>query len=200
MLHHSSRVLRRFLLGLALLNGPLIVAAQETAPAHHQLYAGYTLLSNSVNGVPGARQPLNGYDASFSLGYWHGLRFKAETFGYRGTNLGASQNAMFILGGAQFDRHLGRETLFVEGLAGDLGMNRNWGANQTAGETASFASLLGGGLDTPLSRHFAVRGSAGFLYENIALRGPLATGFVPYRVPGLPNFFARVSTGFVWRF
>lgn len=178
-----------------------MLRAQETAPPkHHEVYAGYTFLSNSFNGVPGSRQPLNGWDASISFGYWHGLRFKAETFSYRGTNLGAPQNPMFIMGGGQFGHRVGRETLFVEGLAGDVGMNRNWGANQSNGETASFASLLGGGLDTPISNHLALRAGAGFLYENIALQGPKATGLVPYRIPGLPNFFARISTGIVWRF
>jgi hypothetical protein len=173
--------------------------AQPDAPAHHQLYAGYTFLSNSFNGVPGARQPLNGWDASFAFAPWHGLRFKVETFAYRGTNLAAPQQPMFILGGGQYGRRIHRETLFVEGMAGDVGLNRNWGPNGSAGETASFATLLGGGVDTPLSRRFSYRASAGFIYQNIALQSPRPT-LVPYRIPGLPNFFARFSTGLVWNF
>ncbi|KAA6464878.1 hypothetical protein DYQ86_02675 [Acidobacteria bacterium AB60] len=178
---------------------PVLVSQEAAPPLRHEVYVGYTWLSNSFNGVPGARQSLNGWDASLALGYWHGLRFKAETFSYRGTNLGAPQQPMFIMGGGQYGHRLGRETVFVEGLAGDVGMNRNWGANQSAGETASFATLLGGGIDVPLSRHFAARAGAGFIYENIALQGP-RPDIVPYRVPGLPNFFARLSTGMVWRF
>lgn len=174
--------------------------SQQEGQAHHEIYAGYTFLSNSFNGVPGSRQPLNGWDASIALSSWHGIRFKAETFGYSGTNIGAPQSPLFILGGGQFSHRIGRESIFVEGLAGDVGMNRNWGASQSAGETASFATLLGGGLDSPLSRHFAVRASAGYIYENIALQSPLATGLGPYRIPGLPNYFARISTGLVWRF
>jgi hypothetical protein len=177
-----------------------MLRSQETAsPAHHEIYAGYTFLSNSFNGVPGSRQPLNGWDTSIAFGYWRGLRFKAETFSYRGTNLGAPQQPMFIMGGGQFSRRIRRETLFIEGLAGDVGMNRSWGANQSPGETASFASLLGGGFDTPLTRHFALRAGAGFIYENIALQGPKPL-IIPYRIPGQPNFFARISTGLVWRF
>jgi hypothetical protein len=199
--HRYRSVLTLILLTLLIPCLPALLRAQEAAPpSHHEIYAGYTFLSNSFNGVPGSRQPLSGWDASISLGDWHGLRFKAETFSYRGTNLGAPQNPMFIMGGGQFRHRVGRETIFVEGLAGDVGMNRNWGTNQSPGETASFASLFGGGLDTPLSRRFALRAGAGAIYENIALRGPLATGLVPYRIPGLPNFFARISTGVVWRF
>lgn len=178
----------------------LLLSQEAPSLLHHEIYAGYTFLSNSFNGVPGSRQPLNGWDASIAFGYWRGLRFKAETFSYRGTNLGAPQQPMFIMGGGQFSRRMRRETLFIEGLAGDVGMNRSWGANQSPGETASFTTLLGGGFDTPLTRHFALRAGAGFIYENIALQGPKATGLVPYRIPGQPNFFARISTGLVWRF
>jgi len=195
MRHHSLT-----LLAVLPLLSYQIPAQEATAPAHHEIYAGYTFLSNTFNGVPGARQPLNGWDASLALGYCRGLRFKAETFAYRGTNLGAPQNPMFIVAGGQFGRRLGKETIFVEGMAGDVSLNRDWGANKSAGETASFASLLGGGLDSPLSRHFALRAGAGFVYENIALQGPRATGLLPYRIPGLPNYFARISTGLVWRF
>jgi hypothetical protein len=200
MRHQRFTLIPHFLPALLLFCIASALSSQEAAPpAHHELYAGYTFLSNSLNGVPGARQPLNGWDASLAFGFWRGLRFKAETFSYSGTNLGAPQNPMFIMGGGQYTHRLGRESVFVEGMAGDVGINRDWGANRSTCETASFASLLGGGLDTPLSRHFAVRASAGFIYENIALRGP-RPGIVPYRIPGLPNFFARISTGLVWRF
>lgn len=178
---------------------PSALSSQQEAPAHYEIYGGYTFLSNSFNGVPGSRQPLNGWDASVALSSWHGVRFKAETFGYNGTNIGAPQSAMFILGGGQYSHRIGRESIFVEGLAGDVGMNRDWGANKSAGETASFATVLGGGVDTSLSRRFAFRANAGFVYENLALQGPQPL-IVPYRIPGLPNFFARVSTGVVWRF
>jgi len=200
MRHRSLLPLRSFFPALLLLAcGSAFPQHEAAPPARHEVSAGYSFLSNSFNGVPGARQPLNGWDASLALSPWHGLRFKAESFGYRGTNLGAPQNPLFILGGAQYERRIGRETAFVEGLAGDVTINRDWGAGKSRGETASFATLLGGGLDTPLSTHFALRASAGFIYENIALQGPLPY-IKPYRIPGLPNFFARISTGLVWRF
>jgi len=175
------------------------LCSQSQEPARHEIFGGYTFLSNSINGVPASRQLLNGWDASVALNSWHGIRFKAETFGYSGTNLGAPQKPLFILGGGQYSHRLGRESVFVEGLAGDVGMNKDWGANKSTGETAAFATLLGGGLDSPLTQRFAFRVSAGFVYENIALQGPKPY-VIPYRVPGLPNFFARLSTGVVWRF
>ena len=112
---------------------------EATIQAHtrFQLYGGYTFLSNSFNGLPGARQPLNGWDASISVPGHHDLHFKFEASGYRGTNQGASQKSVFIMGGAQFNHRFGRETAFAEALAGDGGLPRNWGPNGAPGETAS---------------------------------------------------------------
>ncbi len=173
--------------------------SQSEAPPHYQLYGGYTFLSNSINGVPGAHTPLNGWDTSFAFPSWHSLRFKLEVPGYIGTNLNAPQHVYFILAGGQFGRHFGREYAFAEGLVGDGGINKNWGANATTGETASFSTLLGGGLDTPLTRRFAFRVSGGYQWANFALEppGPLN---IPYRIPGLPNNFGRISSGLVWQF
>jgi len=162
-----------------------------------QLYCGYTFLSNSFNGLPGARQPLNGWDASISVPGHHDLHFKFETSGYRGTNQGASQNSVFIMGGAQYSHRLGRETVFVEGMGGDGGINKNWGAGATTGETASFAALMGGGLDTPLTRRIAFRVSGGYQYSYFAL---VDKNLNPYRSPGLPTNFERLSSGLVFQF
>ncbi len=184
---------------IALLCLSPVLHAQSDAPARYQVYAGYSFLSNSFNGVPGSRQPLNGWDTAIAFPAWHSLRFKIDTFGYGGTNLGASQDAFFIMGGGQYSRRVHRETVFVEGLAGDGGLNRDWGANKVPGETASFAAVAGGGVDTPLTHSFAFRASGGFLYSNFVLVQSLQT-LVPYDLPGLPNFFGRISTGVVWNF
>src|ERR1700719_1537587 len=109
------RRLFSFLLAFSLLAA---ICAHSQELARHEIYGGYTFFSNSINGVPGSRQPLNGWDASIALSSWHGIRFKAETFGYSGTNLGASQNPLFILGGALYSHRMGRESVFGEGLAG----------------------------------------------------------------------------------
>jgi len=176
---------------------PAALHAQPEARARYQIFGGYSYISNSLNGIPGSHQPLNGWDASIAFPAWHDLRFKVDVSCYAGTNLGAPQNPYFILAGAQYSKRLGRETLFAEGLIGDGGANKTWGSNVAVGETASFASLLGGGLDTALTRRFAFRVSGGYQYSYFALVG---SGNVPYRIPGLPTNFGRISSGLVWKF
>jgi hypothetical protein len=172
--------------------------AQSGAPARHQLYGGYSFFSNSINGVPGSRQPLNGWDASMAFFSWHNLRFKIDVSAYRGTNLGAPQHPLFLMGGGQYSRRIGKESVFAEAMLGEAGMNSNWGANQQIGYTASITTFAGGGLDTPLSRHFKFRVSGGLQYAYFNLGGPHIIN--PYRAPGLPSNFGRVTSGLVWQF
>ncbi|HKF50382.1 MAG TPA: hypothetical protein VKB38_23670 [Terracidiphilus sp.] len=183
---------------LAIACTPVAVLAQD-APPRHQLYGGYSFLSNSFNGVPGARHPLNGWDAGFAFPSWHNLRFRVDISGYHGNNTGAEQHAIVFLGGAQYDWHFRHETLFAEGLAGDAALNRYWGPNALPGVQASFASVLGGGLDTRINRRFAWRIEGGYQYSNFALVNSVP-GLVPIPYSGLPRNFARLSTGLVWNF
>ena len=175
---------RLFLL-IALLCLSPVLHAQSGAPARYQIYGGYSFLSNSLNGVPGSHQPLNGWVAAVAFPSWHSLRFKLDTYAYRGTNLGAPQHALFIMG------------VFVEGLGGTGSANKSWAANNALGQTASFAALVGGGLDTRLTRRIAFRVEGGFQYSYFALAGQYSA---PYRIPGLPTDFGRVSSGLVWQF
>jgi hypothetical protein len=192
---------------LALLCLSVIIHAQaapemheSTGTEHYQLYAGYAYQSNTFNGVPGHRQSLNGWEASLAFPHlWRGLRFKMDTTQYRGNNYGAPQNAYYILGGWQYDQKIGHETLYGEVLAGDIGINQNWGPNASPGMTASFTTVMGGGLDTPISRRFAIRVGGDWVYENYALI-VATTNTTPYRVAGLPNFFGKVNAGVVWKF
>jgi hypothetical protein len=183
---------------IALLCLSSVLHAQSEAPARYQIYGGYAFLSNSLNGVPGSHHPLHGFDGSLAFPSWHGLRFKVDASAYRGTSLGAPQHPYFILGGGQYSKRLGRESVFVEGLGGVGGANKNWPANNAIGQTASFEALLGGGLDTPLTRHITFRVSGGYQYSYFALDHPLS--LVPYRIPGLPTNFGRISSGLVWQF
>ena len=191
--------MRSCLYGLLFLICPSITLYAAEAPAHYQIYGGYTWLSNSFNGFEGARQPLNGWDASIGFPAWRGLRFKFDVYGYSGTNMGSSQNAIFFLAGGQYEYRLKRVTVFGEGLMGDAGLNRNWGPQQVRSSTAAFAGLLGGGFDTAIARHFAYRVDGGFQYAYTSLVGP-APLFTPFRPPGLPEYFGRISTGLVWQF
>ena len=88
---------RLFLL-LAMLSMPAVgihaqAEAASQALARFQVYGGYTFLSNSPNGLPGSRQPLNGWDATFAFRQWRFIRFKVDVSSCRGTNLGARERS-----------------------------------------------------------------------------------------------------------
>ena len=175
-------------------------AHESNGPERYQLYGGYSYQSNTFNGVPGHRQSLDGWEASLALPQmWHGLRFKMDTTQYRANNYGAAQNAYYILAGFQYGHKIGYETVFGELMAGDIGMNQNWGPNAHVGMTASFTTVMGGGIDTPISRRFAIRTGADWVYENFALIMAKSNA-IPYRPPGLPNYFGKVNAGVVWKF
>ncbi|MGO8932122.1 MAG: hypothetical protein ACLPLZ_11070 [Terracidiphilus sp.] len=173
--------------------------AASSAHARYQIYGGYAFLSNSPNGLPGSRQPLSGWDAAIAFPPWRFTRFKVDVSSYRGTNLSAHENLYAILGGWQFTRRFGREAAFIEGLAGDGGLPRYWGPNGAPGETASWVSVVGGGLDTPISRRFAFRVSGGYQWSNFKLINNVVD-ILPVQTPGLPNNFWRISSGLVWSF
>lgn len=170
----------------------------------YELYGGYSLLSNSPNGVKGARQPLNGFEAELAMLRWHGVRFKVATSDYRGTNLNAQEHLLFLTGGGEYDRRAGsREVGFLEGLMGNVAMNKNWMQNGEAGQTASFLGIFGGGLDTPIGHDLAIRVKGDALYMNLhpgvaALPSPAP--IYPNGVHGLPNFYVRMGAGLVWSF
>jgi hypothetical protein len=182
---------------IALLFLPLVSAAQSIRSIPLEIYGGYSYLSNSFNGVPGSRQPLNGFVASAGMPPWRFVRFKLDFSNYTGTNIGASQHAYFIVGGAQFEKIVHRERFYAQGLVGDGGLNRDWGAKAIPGGTASFAADLGGGLDTPIGSHFGIRVEGDMQHTNFDLIKTLKDP-VPYSIPGLPRYFGRVTAGIVW--
>jgi len=188
---------------LVLLWVAVAVHAQTEAapqkPPRFQLYGGYAFVSNSPNGLPGEHQSMNGWNASLGTPLWRFIRFKVDVSSYRSTNLGAQEDVYYILGGPQFARRFGRESVFVEALMGDGGINRYWGPQASPGETASFATLVGGGLDTPIARRLAFRVSGGYQWSNFQLINNVAD-ILPIQTPGLPRKFARISTGLVWSF
>jgi hypothetical protein len=193
----------RLSLLFALMYAAAVVHAQTDSPMQKpprfELYGGYAFLSNSPNGLPGAKQPMNGWNATIGVPEWRFIRFKIDVSSYRGSNQGAQQDTYYIMGGAQFTKRFGRESAFLEGFAGDGGVNRYWGPNAAPGETASFATLLGGGLDTPISPRLAFRVSGGYQWSNFQLINNVQD-IVPIHTPGLPNNFFRLSTGLVWGF
>lgn len=128
---------------------------------------------------------------------WRNLRFKIDYSAFLGSNLGAPQHPYFIVAGGQYDYRFGKEKLFAEALFGDCGLNGNWAPNQGPGSSASFATVLGGGADTPVSRRLAMRFQADYAHTNFALYQSVSYKY-PYQLPGYPKNFARLSAGLVW--
>lgn len=186
-----------FLPIIALLLLPRASAAQFDTSPPIQFFGGFSYLSNSFNGTPGAHQPLYGWDAGVTLPWFHRLRFVMNVSRYSGSDLGAQQRAAVFMAGGQYERRFGREGLYVKALAGDMGINRNWGPNGDPGGTASFATFLGGGLDTALTRHMGFRVEGGFQHTYLSLIESTANP-TPYRISGLPDYFGRISAGLTW--
>lgn len=180
---------------------PLVVQAQ-TSTAPYQLTGSFSALSNSFNGVPDARQPLIGWNAGLAIPAWHNLRFVLDASAFQGKNLGAPQNVTFLSGGGLYGHQFGREMVFGKMLFGEANLGRNWPGNHISGTTASFTVYGGGGVDTPISKHFSLRVEGGVQHTNFAYERFFPSGSTPsfpyYRVPGLPENFGRVSTGLVW--
>lgn len=191
-------ILKRYFVYLALSFWPfdLVCQTQNTAP--YRLYGGATYFSNSFNGVPGARSSLLGWDSGVEFPKaLRNLRFKINVSGTTGENGGASQKALFILGGFQYEHAFRRERIFAHALVGDAGITRYWGPNSHPGGTASFAALLGGGVDTPIGRHFAFRVEGDLQHTNLSLVESVQYSS-PYQYPGLPRFASRITTGLAW--
>jgi len=174
-----------------------VCSAQSRNAPPYEIYAGYAWQSNTFNGLPGYKQGMNGWQAGVGFPAWHGLRARVEFSQFTGNNLGANEKVFAITGGGQYEHAVGREKLFVDAMFGDVAMNRYWGPGGGPGETASFTTMLGGGGDTPVSHHLALRIEGDWRNENLALIKSV-TSTTPYRVPGLPQNFAVLSTSLVW--
>lgn len=160
-----------------------------------ELYGGYSYLSNSFNSHAGfSGGGLNGWDAAASFPMSHGLGAKVAAFGFYGNSLGDSQAAHFVLAGGQYTKRIGKESAFVHGLAGIGHINDQ--ALTLGGEgpssNFSFAADAGAGLDIPIKRRLAWRVEGGMLHSNFTAASN--------QIHSLPNYFARFSTGLVFRF
>ena len=204
--HHQKKneALSRFLLLVALLGTVSGAAAQRESPPPLQIYAGYSWLSNSFNGVPGSQSALNGWNTGLAFQPWHHLRFRLDYSMYRGTNAGVPQHSFFILGGGQYEATVRRERFYAEAMLGEGGLNGNWyKANTTGyhngntGTIASLAEFLGGGIDTPVGRRAAIRVEGGVQHSNFVPILPLPHA-TPFHLDGIPNYFGRLSVGMVW--
>ncbi len=185
---------------------PFLHAADPAnSPPPFQIYAGYSWLSNSFNGLSGSGQPLNGMNAGLVFPEWRHLRIKLDYSLYRGTNLGDPQHAFFILSGGQYGTTFHRERFYAEALAGEGSLNGTWFStansgyrNGNTGTIASFAEFLGGGIDTPIGQHAAFRVEGGVQHSNFDPITPEAENGVPYHLAGIPDYFGRFSASMVW--
>ena len=195
----------RYLLLLVLFCPSAGAAATSDSSPPFQVYAGYSWLSNSFNGAPGAHQALNGWNAGLAFPDWHHLRFKLDYSMYRGNNLGNPQHAFFMMGGGQYEANIHRERIFAQALVGEGGLNGAWYKPDTAdykngntGSIASLAEFLGGGVDTPIGLHAAVRVEGGVQHSMFDPIEPTSLGSTPYHLAGIPTYFGRLSAGIVW--
>ncbi len=200
----KEMLVRLFLLAV-LSASAAVAAAQKETPPPLQIYAGYSWLSNSFNGLPGSRKALNGWNGGLVFPPWRHLRFKIDYSMYRGTNSGDPQHAFFIMGGWQYrTATFHRERFYTEALVGEGGLNGNWFIGDAtgylhgdSGSTASLAEFLGGGIDTPISHHTAIRVEGGVQHSGFAPIYPEPRP-LPYHLDGIPNYFGRFSVGMVW--
>lgn len=190
--------LRKPILCCCLLLCLSIVAAAQSRNDSYQVFAGYTRLSNSFNGLPGKQHGLNGWEVSLGLPPKHGLKMVLDYVSFYGTNQGAPQKGFFAMGGAQYERYIGREGIFAEGLLGSANIAHNWYGHGGLSTTASFTEFLGGGVDTPLGHSLAFRVKAGVQHTNFALMINKIVPYPYYRPAGLPENFGRVTAGVVW--
>ncbi len=199
---HATQFFRLSTLLLSGLLLPATLTAQNTHseasdPGKYDLFGGYSLLSNSFNGHNSATShtPLNGWNAALSAPVSRvsrGFGIKADVSGYYGTSLFSPQHPIFVLGGAQYSKHFGKETGYVEGLVGIGHLNKNWWGGEGQGSTNSFTAAVGAGLDTPIARNLSFRVQGDLLHANFTIPND--------EIHALPNYFARISTGLVWRF
>ncbi|HLY41348.1 MAG TPA: acyloxyacyl hydrolase [Terracidiphilus sp.] len=202
----SRATMRKYYLLLLAFTCYSIHAAEPARqPPPFQIYAGYSWLSNSFNGVPGFHQPLNGMNAGIAFPEWRHLRIKLDYSMYRGNNLGDPQHAFFIMSGGQYGGTFHRERFYVEALAGEGSVNGTWFSTATTGfkngntgTIASFAEFLGGAVDTPIGPRAAFRIEGGMQHSNFDPITPLSEHAAAYHLAGIPDYFGRISAGVVW--
>ncbi len=176
----------------------LAAPAQTTSPnapaSRNQLFVGYGFFSNSFNGHSTGQSftPLNGWNAAFAAPLTRNLAIKVDAAGYYGTSLGSPQHPLFFMVGPQYSRHLGRDTVFVDGLVGLGHINSNFWGGDAKPSTNSFTFAGDGGIDFPVSSRIAFRVQGGYQFADFNIPDN--------QIHNQPRNFARISTGVVWHF
>jgi len=175
-----------------------IPAFAQGAP-RAEVFAGYSYLNADTNGLT-ARQGFNGWEVAGSGNIDRWFAIEADGAGYYKrysvpltgvvnalsgyTTLNASVSDYSFLGGPRFNY----KPVFIHAL---FGVDRLTGsAFGSSASQNSFAGAIGGGIEQPVARHLAIRGSADYAFtrHNI-FGGPAVT----------QNNF-RVAVGVVFTF
>ncbi len=159
-----------------------------------EIYAGYSFFTGSLNHSsqpPVSNTVLNGFDAALNAEAYRGLSAEVEMFGEYGTNDSHPQHPTVLLAGPQYTHHLGRRTVFVHGLGGFTHLNSDAIGTGLASNYA-LALEAGGGMDTPLSPHVALRIEADMVHTHFNASDS--------QIQGLPSIFGKFTSGLVFTF
>lgn len=188
------------LLATSLLAVPASLSAQiapvrDPAPGF-ELYGGYSYVfrpydHTNQNPFTGGMQ---GWDASLRVpapifGSWLGI--KGDVSGsYRSDQPDFNPHSYFFLLGPQVSIHLGKSTVFADGLVGSAHLNNS--ALPDLKSDSTFAVAVGGGVDLGLTRALAWRVSLDYYNTNYQSTNN--------NISEITNSNARISTGPVLRF
>jgi hypothetical protein len=198
----------------------LVVAAQEQPKA--TIFGGYSYLRNGSNNTLsnntlGGSNSLNGWEGQGTYNFTPYLGITADVNGmYRtvasfsllpGLSASANQRLYSFLFGPTVTAGLGRVSVFGHALFGEahssLGAGITLpiigGLSQGLTGANAFAMAFGGGVDIPLTRHFAIRpAQVDFLRTQFSSADAFSTGLSSSSNGGQNSF--RYSAGVVFRF
>ena len=195
---------------------PLALAAQEQPKA--TIFGGYSYLRNGNNdNTLGGSNSLNGWEGQATYNFTRYLGVTADINGnYRtvasfsflpGVSASANQRLYNFLFGPTVTANMGPISVFGHALFGEahssLGAGVNLpiigGLSQGLTSANAFAMAFGGGVDIPVSRHFAIRAAQlDFLRTQFSSLDALSMGLANSSNGGQNSF--RYSGGVVFRF
>lgn len=176
---------------LLLVNTPAL--AQDVARG--EIYGGYSYLSSQTNGVTPARQSYNGWESSFSMNLSKRFAAESDLSGFyqkldvvglgtspTGTTISLRDYSIFAGPRVNFRRTFFHALFGLDRLAGS---GTGFSSSQN-----KFGGAVGGGVEWNLSRFFALRTSADYVFTHHNIFGGPAA---------LQNNL-RATAGLVYRF
>jgi hypothetical protein len=179
---------------------PTRLSAQTTPVDNHapgfELFGGYSYIFkpyDRTNLTPFSGGT-SGWDASLRVpvpifGSWLGVKGDVSGF-YRSDQPNFNPHSYFFLLGPQVSLHLGKSTVFADGLVGSSHLNNSALPNLRSASTLAVA--VDGGVDIGLTRAWAWRVMAGYYNTNYQSTN--------HNVSEITNSNVRISVGPVFRF